>query len=152
MSTSSYLLRSTLVRPSNPAILPIPSRSTGNNVPKSLHKTRRTWRPNTSRVDWTVGSAAHAAFGGEAPVLGSSSNAAAASAMDAIAGHVAGRSAGRGASVVKGVKMQMRRRKDVEKAGGLEGLLVSLRSVCVGYVPGGASMWSGGKGHLKMKR
>jgi hypothetical protein len=29
--------------------------------------------------------------------------------------------------VLKGVKMQMRRRKDVEKAGGIEGLLVSLQ-------------------------
>ena len=122
MSTSSYLLRSTLLRPSNPAILPIPSRTTGNNVPKSLHKTRRTWRPNTSRVDWRVGSAAHAAFGGEtaAPVLGSSSSPEVLERQRVLR---------EGRSVVRGVKMQMRRRKDVEKAGGLEGLLV-----CTGFI------------------
>lgn len=105
-TTTAPLLRRVLTRPTYPAILPIPPRTTGNNVPKSLHKTRRTWQPNTTRTDWAV--SLPSAFRPET-----------------IYGYVGESSrSGRG-EVLKGVKMQMRRRKDVEKAGGIEGLLVS---------------------------
>lgn len=101
-------LASLLSRATNPAILPIPARSTGNNVPKSLHKTRRTWRPNVTRSDWAI------------DVL--RSEGAGVAESSAKGSHRAGD--GRG-GVIRGVKMQMRRVRDVEKAGGVEGLLVS---------------------------
>ncbi|KAI9637354.1 uncharacterized protein MKK02DRAFT_43280 [Dioszegia hungarica] len=106
----SAALRKVLSRPTNPAILPIPPRTTGNNVPKSLHKTRRTWAPNTTRADWAV--SIPAAFKPDAVQL-------------AYGGESSSAPAKRGEHVLKGVKMQMRRRKDVEKAGGIEGLLLS---------------------------
>lgn len=106
----SAALRKVLSRPTNPAILHIPPRTTGNNVPKSLHKTRRTWAPNTTRADWAV--SIPAAFKPDAVQL-------------AHGGESSSAPAKRGEHVLKGVKMQMRRRKDVEKAGGIEGLLVS---------------------------
>jgi hypothetical protein len=102
-------LASLLSRATNPAILPIPARSTGNNVPKSLHKTRRTWRPNVTRSDWAI------------DVL-HSEGAASAAESSAKGSHRAGDGLG---GMIRGVKMQMRRVRDVEKAGGVEGLLVS---------------------------
>ncbi|RXK41180.1 hypothetical protein M231_01585 [Tremella mesenterica] len=54
MSLSGTSLARALIRPTNPPILPIPSRRAGNNVPKSLHKTRRGWKPNTTRADWPI--------------------------------------------------------------------------------------------------
>lgn len=75
-----------------PPILPIPAKSTGNNVPKSLHKTRRVWKANVSRFDLPL----------DAELLG--------------------RETPRG--MLKGVKMTMKGLKEVEKAGGVEGLLV----------------------------
>jgi hypothetical protein len=113
-------LASLLSRATNPAILPIPARSTGNNVPKSLHKTRRTWRPNVTRSDWAI------------DVL-HSEGAASAAESSAKGSHRAGDGLG---GMIRGVKMQMRRVRDVEKAGGVEGLLVSvtatLRAVLYG--------------------
>ncbi|GFZ49464.1 hypothetical protein JCM24511_07584 [Saitozyma sp. JCM 24511] len=101
-------LASLLSRATNPAILPIPARSTGNNVPKSLHKTRRTWRPNVTRSDWAIDVLRSEGAGfAESSAKGS---------------HRAGD--GRG-GMIRGVKMQMRRVRDVEKAGGVEGLLLS---------------------------
>jgi large subunit ribosomal protein L28 len=119
-STSSAVIRRVLSRRTNPAILPIPSRTSGNNVPKSLHKTRRTWHPNTARVDWAV--SLPAAFRAEGDVLAQASGSTGAS------------SGGEKRVVMKGVKMQIRRRKDVEKAGGIEGLLVSRLSPTASYV------------------
>lgn len=109
-TASASALRNILTRSTNPAILPIAPRTTGNKVPKSLHKTRRTWRPNVVRQDWHI--SVPAAF--TAPQSQSQSDAYAQVAVPT-----------KESVVVRGVKMQMRRRKDVEKAGGLEGLLVS---------------------------
>ncbi|KAK4689498.1 large subunit ribosomal protein L28, partial [Tremellales sp. Uapishka_1] len=92
-ASSSRSIQQILSRATNPAILPIPPRTTGNNVPKSLHKTRRTWLPNTVRYNLPTN------------VLGD----------------------GEG-QVLSRVKMQSRRIKDVEKAGGVEGLLLSRAS------------------------
>lgn len=112
---SSSVLRNILAKPTNPAILPIPPRTTGNNVPKSLHKTRRFWRPNVTRSDWPVSIPAAFVPRSEALAFEYGESSSSSSAVVASGKRLA----------VKGVKMQMRRRKDVEKAGGIEGLLVS---------------------------
>ena len=84
------------LRKTLPPILNLPSTSTGNNVPKSLHKTRRTWITNTHRIDQPVRvlECAH---------------------KDKY---------GRG--VLRGVKMRARDVKSFDKAGGVEGALVSV--------------------------
>ncbi|KAG7553524.1 hypothetical protein FFLO_03031 [Filobasidium floriforme] len=83
------------LRKTLPPILNLPSTSTGNNVPKSLHKTRRTWITNTHRIDQPVRvlECAH---------------------RDKY---------GRG--VLKGIKMRARDVKSFDKAGGVEGALLS---------------------------
>ncbi|WVF72722.1 hypothetical protein IAT40_007540 [Kwoniella sp. CBS 6097] len=95
-----------LARRSNPAIIPIAPTRSGNNKPKSLQKTKRTFKPNLTRVDWPV-----TLLGGPVPLASE---------------------VGVGEEVVlpklRGVKMQMRAVRDVEKAGGIEGLLLSRRS------------------------
>ena len=91
---SSRTVASLLTRPTNPAILTISRRTTGNNVPKSLHKTRRTWKPNVTRMDWPL----HLLAPAERSEL----------------------------AKLRGVKMQIRDVRGVEKAGGVEGVLVSL--------------------------
>lgn len=80
-----------------PPILNLPPTSTGNNVPKSLHKTRRTWITNTHRIDQPV------------TVL----------AADCAHKDKYGR------GVLRGVKMRARDLKSFDKAGGVEGALVS---------------------------
>ncbi|WWD19017.1 hypothetical protein CI109_103474 [Kwoniella shandongensis] len=92
-----------LARRSNPAILPISPTRSGNNKPKSLQKTKRTFKPNLTRVDWPV-----TLLGGLVPLEREAS--------------------GSALPKLRGVKMQMRRIRDVEKAGGIEGLLLSRRS------------------------
>lgn len=84
------------LRKTLPPILNLPSTSTGNNVPKSLHKTRRTWITNTHRIDQPVRvlECAH---------------------RDKY---------GRG--VLRGIKMRARDVKSFDKAGGVEGALVGL--------------------------
>lgn len=84
------------LRKTLPPIFNLPSTSTGNNVPKSLHKTRRTWITNTHRIDQPVRvlECAH---------------------TDKY---------GRG--VLKGIKMRARDVKSFDKAGGVEGALVGL--------------------------
>ncbi|WRT68349.1 uncharacterized protein IL334_005325 [Kwoniella shivajii] len=91
-------LSTLLSRRSNPAIIPIAPTRSGNNKPKSLQKTKRTFKPNLTRVDWPV--------------------------------TLLGEPVGRGDALPKlrGVKTQMRRVRDVEKAGGIEGLLLSRQS------------------------
>lgn len=113
-SSSSSVLRNVLSRPTNPAILPIPPRTTGFNVPKSLHKTRRYWHPNVTRTDFhlTV-PGAFVADRTPLPAGGESSSSASGLGVST-------------SSSIRGVKLQMRRRKDVEKAGGIEGLLVRI--------------------------
>ncbi|KAK8854835.1 hypothetical protein IAR55_003574 [Kwoniella newhampshirensis] len=92
-----------LARRSNPSILPISPTRSGNNKPKSLQKTKRTFKPNLTRVDWPV-----TLLGGLVPLEREAS--------------------GSALPKLRGVKMQMRRIRDVEKAGGIEGLLLSRRS------------------------
>ncbi|WVW85674.1 hypothetical protein I302_107712 [Kwoniella bestiolae CBS 10118] len=91
-------LTTLLTRRSNPSIIPISPTRAGNNKPKSLQKTKRTFKPNITRVDWPVNLLSEeSAAEGVLPRL-------------------------------RGVKMQVRRVRDVEKAGGMEGLLLSRRS------------------------
>ena len=103
-----------LPRLTNPAIIPISPRTFGNNVPKSLHKTRRSWWPNVTRANLSVNildglPLKGSIKGKEKEVLG---NAAGAITQ---------------AQVLKGVKIAVRDLKDVDKAGGVEGLLVRPR-------------------------
>jgi ribosomal protein L28 len=98
------------LRPSFPPILTLPSTSTGNNVPKSLHKTHRTWKPNVHRrdVDLRVVRTARA---GAAPEEGEQGK--------------EGKEGKEGNGfVLKGVKMDMRSLRTFKKAGGVEGCLV----------------------------
>lgn len=85
------------LRKTFPAILDLPSVSTGNNIPKSYHKTRRTWHPNVHRVDQPL------------RLLETTNK------------------TRQGGSVLKGVKMSMRHLRTLEKSGGVEGTLVSPR-------------------------
>lgn len=101
--------RPALPRLTNTAILPIAPRTFGNNVPKSLHKTRRSWWPNVTRANLTVnvldGLPLRASIKGkEREVIGSAASA--------------------GPQALRGVKIAVRDLKDVDKAGGVEGLLV----------------------------
>ncbi len=84
-----------------PPVLILPARSTGNNVPKSLHKTRRTWQPNVHRMDQVV------------RVLETA--------------HTDKRT---GQGVLKGVKMRIHDLRSYRKAGGLEGCLVGGAGGC----------------------
>lgn len=115
MSTSR-LIQKVLQRPTNPSILPIPSTKTGNNVPKSLHKTRRTWRANTTRFDLP----SPVLFGASNLILAEEKEGLGVSSTSLSLTNKEGR-----LPEIKGVKMQTRRIKDVDKAGGLEGMLVS---------------------------
>ena len=90
------------LRKTLPPILNLPPTSTGNNVPKSLHKTRRTWLTNTHRIDQPL-------------VLLSSAH------KDKYGRHV-----------LKGLKMRARDVRSFDKAGGVEGALVSQVST---YLP-----------------
>ncbi|KAJ9112436.1 hypothetical protein QFC20_002224 [Naganishia adeliensis] len=83
------------LRKTFPAILDLPSVSTGNNIPKSYHKTRRTWHPNVHRVDQPL------------RLLETTNK------------------TRQGGSVLKGVKMSMRHLRTLEKSGGVEGTLLS---------------------------
>lgn len=123
MSATVPLLARTLQRSTNPAILPIPLVTTGNNVPKSLHKTRRTWRPNVRRMDLPAPLLTQAL----SHASSAASTMAESSAMGAAAAAAAGVAQGP-PPVLRGVKMQMRKIRDLEKAGGVEGLLVSPRA------------------------
>ncbi|ODN92719.1 hypothetical protein L198_05513 [Cryptococcus wingfieldii CBS 7118] len=93
----SVPVRLLTARTTTPAILPLAQTRSGNNKPKSLQKTKRVFKPNLTRADWPV------------TVLG---------------GPVAH---GEVLPKLKAVKMSVRRIRDVEKAGGIEGLLLSRR-------------------------
>lgn len=104
---------SSMTKVTHPAILPISPRTFGNNVPKSLHKTRRSWWPNVTRANLTVtildGQPMGPTLKGkEKEVLGAIPR----------------------TQALKGVKIAVRDLKDVDKAGGVEGLLVSSFKVC----------------------
>jgi large subunit ribosomal protein L28 len=98
---------SPLTKVTHPAILPISPRTFGNNVPKSLHKTRRSWWPNVTRANLTVtvldGQPMGPTLKGkEKEVLGAIPR----------------------TQALRGVKIAVRDLKDVDKAGGVEGMLV----------------------------
>ncbi|WWC90763.1 uncharacterized protein L201_005700 [Kwoniella dendrophila CBS 6074] len=93
-------LTNLLSRRTNPAIIPISPTRSGNNKPKSLQKTKRTFKPNVTRVDWPINLLSES-------TLGNLNN------------------PGTLLPKLRGVKMQMRKIRDVEKAGGIEGLLLS---------------------------
>jgi ribosomal protein L28 len=97
----------------NPAIIPISPRTFGNNVPKSLHKTRRSWWPNVTRANLTVN------------VLdGLPLKAATSASLKGKEKEVLGNGLLAQAQALRGVKIAVRDLKDVDKAGGVEGLLV----------------------------
>lgn len=90
-----------LSRISHPAILPLPRRAAGNNVPHSMTKTRRIWRPNVGRHNLPVN------------VVG-----------DAFAARTETDSV----QQLRRVKMAARDIKTVDKNGGIEGTLVSWKA------------------------
>lgn len=90
-------------RLANLPIIPIPITRSGNNKPKSLQKTKRTFQPNLTRVDWPV-----TVLGGPVPI---------------------DRTKEQSLPKLEGILMQVRKIRDVEKAGGIEGLLVGSTSV-----------------------
>jgi large subunit ribosomal protein L28 len=105
--TMAARIPTALTKVTHPAILPISPRTFGNNVPKSLHKTRRSWWPNVTRANLTVsildGQPMGATLKGkEREILGAVPR----------------------TQALKGVKIAVRDLKDVDKAGGVEGLLV----------------------------
>ncbi|RSH83490.1 uncharacterized protein EHS24_007176 [Apiotrichum porosum] len=106
------LRRSTklLDRACNGAVLPIPKTFTGNNVPFSLKKTRRTWRPNVRRIDLPVS------------VLG---NAVRQVLSDEQEGLTAPGTREYRYPALKSVKMTNRDVRSLSKAGGVEGMLLS---------------------------
>ncbi|OXG19928.1 hypothetical protein C349_03713 [Cryptococcus neoformans var. grubii Br795] len=99
-------------RLANLPIIPIPIARSGNNKPKSLQKTKRTFQPNLTRVDWPV-----TVLGGPVPI---------------------DRTKEQSLPKLEGILMQVRKIRDVEKAGGIEGLLLSRRSKDL--TPYGASL------------
>lgn len=105
--------RIALSKLTHPAILPIAPRTFGNNVPKSLHKTRRSWWPNVTRANLTVTVLDGSPMG---PTLKGKER--------EIVGAVPRTQA------LRGVKIAVRDLKDVDKAGGVEGLLVCLSYLC----------------------
>jgi ribosomal protein L28 len=95
-----------LRRAGHPAILPIPRRSSGNNVPHSMTKTRRNWSPNTSKFNLPVNVLGGAAFVEPSiPAPGSSKFPR--------------------YPEFKNVKMAVKDLRTLDKNGGLEGMLVS---------------------------
>jgi ribosomal protein L28 len=102
------------LRPSFPPILTLPSTSTGNNVPKSLHKTRRTWKANVHRrdVEMRVVPTARATATAGTAREGEREEEQGKEGMERVG------------FVLKGVKMDMRTLRTFKKAGGVEGCLV----------------------------
>lgn len=96
-----------LQRPGHPAVIPIPMRASGNNVPHSMTKTRRTWKPNASKFDLPVNVLGGAAF---LPIPESPSGSTRRARFPEL----------------KNVKLAVRDIKTLDKNGGLEGLLVSV--------------------------
>lgn len=120
MPTARGYTRIALGKVSNPPILPIPGVRAGNNVPHSLHKTRRMWKPNTARFTWPVNVVA--------------------GALTSVMTARASLDANPSANVprrdlyprLNRVKMTRQQSKEVLKAGGLEGMLVSGRERAIG--------------------
>lgn len=92
------------------SIIPIPITRSGNNKPKSLQKTKRTFKPNLTHVDWPV-----TVLGGPVTI---------------------DRTKEQSLPKLEGILMQVKKIRDVEKAGGIEGLLVGITSITVDVVNG----------------
>lgn len=88
------------------SIIPIPITRSGNNKPKSLQKTKRTFKPNLTHVDWPV-----TVLGGPVPI---------------------DRTKEQSLPKLEGILMQVKKIRDVEKAGGIEGLLVGITAIDCG--------------------
>lgn len=102
----SFGARKILTRRAHAEILPLPAHQTGNNKPFSLKKTRRNWKPNVHTMDMPVN------------VLGGAA---------VISENLANLHNGvfkRGPQLQR-VRLAARDKKTVDKAGGVEGLLVS---------------------------
>ena len=104
--------RAPLPRLTNPAIIAIAPRTFGNNVPKSLHKTRRSWWPNVTRANLTVNILDGLPL--KTSIKGKEKEIVASAVFTQTQ-----------AQALRGVKIAVRDLKDVDKAGGVEGLLVS---------------------------
>ncbi|GMK55786.1 hypothetical protein CspeluHIS016_0208420 [Cutaneotrichosporon spelunceum] len=113
MSVARGYTRIALGKVSNPPILPIPGVRAGNNVPFSLHKTRRTWKPNTARFTWPVNVVAGAMNRVMAARQSLDANPAAKVPVRDLYPRL------------NKVKMTRQQSKEVLKAGGLEGMLLS---------------------------
>lgn len=110
---SAHARRQILNRETNPAIVPIPAPQTGNNVPFSLKKTRRDWKPNTKRTSFPVTFLADAR-------------------ERTYQAYEEAYETGRPKvklPQLQGVEINARDIRSVQKAGGIEGMLVS---VCAG--------------------
>ncbi|BEI85042.1 hypothetical protein CcaverHIS002_0504430 [Cutaneotrichosporon cavernicola] len=113
MSVARGYTRIALGKVSNPPILPIPGVRAGNNVPFSLKKTRRNWKPNTARFTWPVGVVA----GAMNRVM---------AARQTLEADPAAKVATRDLYPrLNKIKMTRQQSREVLKAGGLEGMLLS---------------------------
>ncbi|WOO81271.1 uncharacterized protein LOC62_03G004800 [Vanrija pseudolonga] len=101
--------RQILDRVSNPAIIAIPAPLTGNNVPFSLKKTRRNWKPNTKRASFPV------------TLLGDAQERTWRAYDEALE---TGRTKVK-LPQLQGVRINARDIRSVQKAGGVEGMLLS---------------------------
>lgn len=99
MSRPVQAVRPLIAKASHQAILPVPGRTSGNNVPHSMHKTRRVWHANVKRYSLPVN------------VLGG-------------AMYETGLNKAKRFPEFRRVKMTPSKMKDVQKAGGLEAMLV----------------------------
>ncbi|EKD03507.1 hypothetical protein A1Q2_02225 [Trichosporon asahii var. asahii CBS 8904] len=99
--------RKLLSKQAHPAILPLPAQQSGNNKPFSLKKTRRNWKPNVHIMNMPVN------ILGGAPTI--AQNLANLNESKFVRG-----------PHLKRVKLAARDKKTVDKAGGVEGLLLSL--------------------------
>jgi ribosomal protein L28 len=102
--------RKLLSKQAHPAILPLPAQQSGNNKPFSLKKTRRNWKPNVHIMNMPVN------ILGGAPTI--AQNLANLNESKFVRG-----------PHLKRVKLAARDKKTVDKAGGVEGLLVSIHSI-----------------------
>lgn len=103
----NFGVRKIVQRQAHAPILPLPLHQTGNNKPFSLKKTRRNWKPNTHKMDLPVS------------VLGG------AGTLAENLGNVHAGKFVKGPQL-KGVKLAARDKKTFDKAGGVEGVLVSV--------------------------
>lgn len=107
----NFAPRKLLTKRAHAAILPLPAHQTGNNKPFSLKKTRRNWKPNVHVMSMPVN------------VLGGAST---------IAENLANLNEGKfvRGPALKRVRLAARDKKTIDKAGGVEGLLVSIPRAC----------------------